>query len=91
MTPARWTPSQPASRVDASRVGERPTSRCGDGLSTFSFKPAADAGVVIDGKKVPFHDLKVGEKISFWVSADRLTASEQPGDTAESWSVLPPQ
>jgi hypothetical protein len=63
----------------------------GDGLSTFSFKPAADAGVVIDGKKVPFHDLKVGEKISFWVSADRLTASEQPGDTAESWSVLPPQ
>ena len=63
----------------------------GDHLSTFSFKPAADAGVDVDGKKVPFHELKKGEKISFWVSEDRLTAADQPGDTAESWSVLPPQ
>jgi hypothetical protein len=63
----------------------------GDRLSTFSFKPAADATVDMDGKKVKFSDLKVGEKISFWVSADRLAASEQPGSTAESWAVLPPQ
>lgn len=63
----------------------------GDRLSTFSLKPAADAGVIIDGKKVAFHDLKVGEKISFWVSEDRLQATELPGDTHESWSVLPPQ
>ena len=63
----------------------------GDRLSTFSLKPAADAGVLIDGKKVKFADLKVGEKISFWVSDDRLTASEQPEDTADAWSVLPPQ
>ena len=63
----------------------------GDRLSTFSFKPAPDAGVNIDGKKVKFTDLKKGETISFWVSADRLTASELPGSTDESWAVLPPQ
>jgi len=63
----------------------------GDGLSTFSFKPAADAGVIIGDKKVKFTDLKKGEKISFWVSEDRLQATELPGDTHESWSVLPPQ
>lgn len=62
----------------------------GDRLSTFSFKPAADAGVVINDKKVKFTDLKKGETISFWVSEDRLQASELPGDTHESWSVLPP-
>jgi hypothetical protein len=63
----------------------------GDRLSTFSFKPAADAGVDIDGKKTKFTDLKVGEKISFWVSEDRMTAQEQPGSTEESWAVLPPK
>ena len=63
----------------------------GDALSTFSFKPAPDAGVMIDGKKTKFTDLKPGEKISFWVSADRLTASELPGSTEESWAVLPPK
>jgi hypothetical protein len=63
----------------------------GDRLSTFSFKPAPDAGVSIDGKKVKFTDLKKGETISFWVSEDRMTASELPGSTEESWAVLPPQ
>jgi hypothetical protein len=62
----------------------------GDRLSTFSFKPAADAGVMIDGKKVKFTDLKKGEEISFWVSEDRMSAHEQPGSTEESWAVLPP-
>jgi hypothetical protein len=62
----------------------------GDPLSTFSFKPAPDAGVMIDGKKTKFTDLKKGEKISFYVSADRLTASELPGATEDSWAVLPP-
>ena len=37
----------------------------GDPLTTFSFKPAPDAGVMIDGKKTKFTDLKKGEKISF--------------------------
>ncbi len=63
----------------------------GDRLSTFSFKPAPDAGVMIDGEKTKFTDLKPGEKISFWVSADRLTASELPGSTEESWAVPPPK
>ena len=62
----------------------------GDPLTTFSFKPAPDAGVMIDGKKTKFTDLKKGEKISFYVSADRLTASELPGATEDSWAVLPP-
>ena len=63
----------------------------GDPLTTFSFKPAPDAGVMIDGKKTKFTDLKKGETISFYVSEDRLTATDLPGDTHESWSVLPPQ
>ena len=63
----------------------------GDRLSTFSFKPSAEGGVHINDKLVKFHDLKPGEKISFYVSEDRLTASELPGDTHDSWSVLPPQ
>jgi len=63
----------------------------GDRLSTFSFKPSAEGGVHINDKLVKFHDLKPGEKISFYVSEDRLTASEMPGDTQDSWSVLPPQ
>ena len=63
----------------------------GDPLSTFSFKPGPDAAVDIDGKKTKFTDLKKGEKISFYVSEDRLAASEQPGATEESWAVLPPQ
>jgi len=62
----------------------------GDPLTTFSFKPAPDAGVMIDGKKTKFTDLKKGEKISFYVSADRLEASELPGATEDSWAVLPP-
>jgi hypothetical protein len=63
----------------------------GDRLSTFSFKPAPDAGVNIEGKKVKFTELKPGETISFWVSEDRLTASELPGSSEESWAVLPPK
>lgn len=62
----------------------------GDPLTTFSFKPGPDAGVSIDGKKTMFKDLKTGEKIHFWVSEDRMTASELPGSTEESWAVLPP-
>jgi hypothetical protein len=63
----------------------------GDRLSTFSFKPGPEASVNIDGKSTKFKDLDPGEKISFWVSEDRLTASEMPGSTEESWAVLPPQ
>jgi len=63
----------------------------GEDLSTFSFKPSAEGGVHVNDKLIKFHDLKPGEKISFYVSENRLTASELPGDTQDSWSVLPPQ
>ena len=63
----------------------------GDRLSTFSFKPSAEGGVHVNDKLVKFHDMKPGEKLSFWVSEDRLTASELPGSTDDSWAVLPPQ
>lgn len=63
----------------------------GDRLSTFSFKPAPGASLDVDGKKVKFTDLKPGEKITFWVSQDRLSAQTQPGSTEESWAVLPPE
>ena len=61
--------------------------------TTFSSgaMPSAESGVHVNDKLVKFHDLKPGEKISFYVSEDRLTASELPGDTNDSWSVLPPQ
>jgi len=62
----------------------------GDPLTTFSFKGAPDAHVLVDGKKTNFADLRKGEKITFYVSADRLTASELPGATEDSWAVLPP-
>jgi hypothetical protein len=62
----------------------------GDPLTTFSFKPGPDAHIKIDGKDTKFTDLKPGEKITFWVSEDRMTASELPGSTEESWAVLPP-
>lgn len=62
----------------------------GDPLTTFSFKPGPDAGINIDGEKTMFKDLKTGEKITFWISEDRMTAQELPGSTEESWAVLPP-
>jgi hypothetical protein len=62
----------------------------GDPLTTFSFKPGPDAHITIDGEKTAFKDLKTGEKINFWISEDRMTASELPGSTEESWAVLPP-
>jgi hypothetical protein len=62
----------------------------GDTLTTFSFKPRPDQHVNVDGQEKKFHDLVVGEKMSFWVSETRMTASELPGSTKESWAVLPP-
>ena len=62
----------------------------GDPLTTFSFKPGPDAAVKIEGKDKKFTDLSKGEKITFWVSEDRMTAQELPTSTADSWAVLPP-
>jgi hypothetical protein len=62
----------------------------GDRVTTFSFKPGPDQMINIDGKDRKFHDLLVGEKMTFWVSEDRMTAAALPGSSEESWAVLPP-
>jgi hypothetical protein len=65
-------------------------SPAGKDLSTFSFRPSPTAAVKVDGKPKKFTDLRQGEQISFWVSETRMTASELPASTEDSWSVLPP-
>ena len=63
----------------------------GTSVTTFSFKPGPNAHVKVNGKDKKFHDMAVGEKLSFWVSEKRLTAEALPGSTADSWAVLPPK
>ena len=65
-------------------------SATGARVTTFSFKPGPDQMVKINGKDTKFHDLRVGEKMTFWVSEDRMTAAALPGSTEDSWAVLPP-
>jgi hypothetical protein len=62
----------------------------GDTITTFSFKPSPTQKVMSNGKEKLFHDLAVGEKITFWVSEKRLEAIEMPGSETDHWSVLPP-
>ncbi|HEY2462654.1 MAG TPA: hypothetical protein VGI32_01225 [Steroidobacteraceae bacterium] len=62
----------------------------GDTVTTFSFKPSPTQKVLTNGKEKLFHDLAVGEKITFWVSEKRLEAIEMPGSENDHWSVLPP-
>ena len=62
----------------------------GDTVDTFSMKPGPDQKIKINGKDTKFSELNVGEKISFWVSEDRMEASALPGSTENSWAVLPP-
>jgi hypothetical protein len=59
-------------------------------VTTFSFKPAPEQGVHMNGQLRKFHDMAVGEKLTIWVSEKRMTASELPGSTAQSWALLPP-
>lgn len=65
-------------------------SPAGENLTTFSFRPNPTAAIRINGKPTKFTDLRQGEQISFWVSENRMTASELPESTDESWAVLPP-
>jgi hypothetical protein len=62
----------------------------GKDLSTFSFRPGPDATIRAGGKATKITDFRPGETISFWVSEDRMTASDLPASTDESWAVLPP-
>jgi hypothetical protein len=62
----------------------------GKTVTTFSFKPAPDQGVHVNGQLRKFHDMAVGEKLTIWVSEKRMEARELPGSTDKSWVVLPP-
>ncbi len=62
----------------------------GEDLSTFSFRPAPDATIRMNGKATKVTDFRPGETISFWVSEDRMSATAMPGSSEESWAVLPP-
>jgi hypothetical protein len=62
----------------------------GDVVDTFSLKPGPDQKIKINGKETKFSELRVGEKITFWVSEDRMEATEMPGATENAWAVAPP-
>jgi hypothetical protein len=63
----------------------------GDAVTTFSFKPNPKAHVNVNGKDKKFHDMAVGDKLTFWISETRMTAEALPSSTSESWAVLPPK
>jgi hypothetical protein len=58
--------------------------------STFSVKPKPGAVVYIDGKKTNPEDLKVGQKVTFWVPENKMEARSLEAPTAQSWRVIPP-
>lgn len=63
----------------------------GDMVTAFSIKADPSEHVIVSGgEETAFHDLKVGQKITFWVSEHRLEAVELPGSTEHAWSVIPP-
>jgi len=51
----------------------------GDDLSTFTYKPAPGAVVYVNGKPTQYSDLKVGDKITVWVSEIRFSVAGAPG------------
>ena len=62
----------------------------GDPLTTFTYKPpSADAIVYVNGKPTKYKDIKVGDKLTVWVSEDRFAVYGAPGSTAASG--LPPK
>jgi hypothetical protein len=52
-------------------------------------KAPADQKIKINNKDTKFSEIRVGEKISFWVSEDRMEATEMPGATENVWAVAP--
>jgi hypothetical protein len=63
----------------------------GDMVTAFSFKPGPNQHVMVNGHEKLFHDLQVGEKMTIWISENRLEALEMPGSTTEHWVLLPPR
>lgn len=62
----------------------------GNPISTFSFKPASSARILMNGKSIPFSEVEPGDLITFWKSQKRLDARAMPLETARAWQVLPP-
>jgi hypothetical protein len=62
----------------------------GNPVATFSFHPAPGARVVMDGKSIPFSDVRLGDTITFWKTEQRLDRRAMPRETAVSWQVMPP-
>ena len=62
----------------------------GDTITTASMKPGPNDGVHMNGRLEKFHDMTVGEVITFWVSEKRMDAQEMPGSTAHKWALFPP-
>jgi len=63
----------------------------GNPLETLSFKPAAGAKAVVDGKSISVKEVKAGNVVTFWKSEKTMDTKAMPADTAESWTLLPPQ
>jgi hypothetical protein len=59
-------------------------------VTTFSFKPGPNQGVHVNGQLRKFHDMAVGDKLTFWISQNRLDAQDLPDSTDEHWALLPP-
>ncbi|HUO19546.1 MAG TPA: hypothetical protein VMU44_07225 [Steroidobacteraceae bacterium] len=62
----------------------------GNPVSTFSFHPAPNARIVMNGRSIPFSQVKLGDTITFWKSEQRLDRRLMPPETAVAWQVMPP-
>jgi hypothetical protein len=52
----------------------------GDDLSTFTAKPTPGTVLYVNGKATAWKDLKVGDKLTLWVSENRFSVSGAPGE-----------
>ena len=63
----------------------------GDPLNTFTYKPpSADAVVYVNGKATKYKDIRVGDKLTVWVSEDRFAVYGTPGSENTASKGLPP-
>jgi hypothetical protein len=62
----------------------------GDPLSTLTYKPpSAEAIVYVNGKATKYKDLKVGDKLTVWVSEDRWAVYSAPGSGSGAKGLAP--
>jgi hypothetical protein len=62
----------------------------GETATTFSFKPAPDAMVMVNGQAEKYKDLRKGEVITFWVPESRMAVQATPAATNDQWTLAPP-